>query len=72
MEKIKGIIIQQTILPIHLLAKSILVIRNAIHLGISSGILEEPDLRSAIISSEIFNFVGSSTISFFKKKNKAD
>ena len=55
--------IQQTTLPTHLLAKSIFVIVNAIHLGISLGIGPEPPLLSAIISSEISSFMG--LISFF-------
>ena len=65
--KIKGIVIQQTILPIHLLNKSIFVINDAIHFGISSGIFSEPFLRSAIISSEISSLVGSSAIVTLKK-----
>ena len=50
-------------LPTHLLAKSIFVIVNAIHLGIFLGIGPEPPLLSAIISSEISSFIG--LINFF-------
>jgi hypothetical protein len=69
--RISGIKIQQTILPVHLENLSIDVIDVAIHLGISSGILSDPPLLSAIISSEISNLVGSSAINSLKK-NKAD
>ena len=61
---ISGINIQQTTLPTHLLNLSILTIDFAIHNGMSSGILPEPPRLSAIISSDISNFDGSSAIKF--------
>ena len=68
--KIKGIVIQQTTLPIHLLNKSIFVIVDAIHFGISFGIGPEPPRLSAIISSVISNFPGSSAIKKFELNKK--
>jgi hypothetical protein len=67
-----GIKIQQTILPIHLLNLSILMIVLAIHEGISLGIFPEPPRLSAIISSDISSLPGSLTINLIRKKIRAD
>ena len=60
--KIKGISIQQTIFPTHLLNLSIDVIVFAIHNGIPEGIFPDPPRLSAIISSEISSLEGSLVI----------
>ena len=59
---ITGIIVQLWFNELNL---SILIITVDIQDGISSGILSEPPLLSAINSSEISNFDGSSDIKFF-------